>query len=62
MVIDGNEGLVIAFTARATILMTPDGNHLRLPNALVFRRRKGDLVIGQNTGLCVNARFWPIAA
>lgn len=37
VVIDGNEGLVIAMTSRATILMTPDGNHLRLPNALVFR-------------------------
>ncbi|WP_439859435.1 mechanosensitive ion channel family protein [Pseudomonas sp. MBLB4136] len=37
VVIDGNEGLVIALTSRATILMTPDGNHLRLPNALVFR-------------------------
>lgn len=37
VVIDGNEGLVIALTSRATILMTPEGNHLRLPNALVFR-------------------------
>ncbi len=37
VVIDGNEGLVISMNARATILMTPDGNHLRLPNALVFR-------------------------
>src|SRR5690606_21293403 len=37
VVIDGNEGLIVAMTSRATILMTPDGNHLRLPNALVFR-------------------------
>jgi len=37
VVIDGNEGLVISMTSRATILMTLDGNHLRLPNALVFR-------------------------
>ncbi len=37
VVINGNEGLVIALTSRATILMTLDGNHLRLPNALVFR-------------------------
>ncbi len=37
VVIDGNEGLVIALNSRATILMTLDGNHLRLPNALVFR-------------------------
>jgi small-conductance mechanosensitive channel len=37
VVIAGNEGLVISMTSRATILMTLDGNHLRLPNALVFR-------------------------
>lgn len=37
VVIDGQEGAVVALTSRATILMTPDGNHLRLPNALVFR-------------------------
>ncbi len=35
--IDGNEGVVIALNSRATVLMTLDGNHLRLPNALVFR-------------------------
>lgn len=37
VVIDGETGTVIALTSRATILMTPDGNHLRLPNAKVFR-------------------------
>lgn len=37
VVIDGNHGSVISLTSRATILMTLDGNHLRLPNALVFR-------------------------
>lgn len=37
VVIDGNEGVVVSLTSRATILMTLDGNHLRLPNALVFR-------------------------
>lgn len=37
VVIEGNEGVVVALTSRATILMTLDGNHLRLPNALVFR-------------------------
>lgn len=37
VVIDGNEGIVIALTSRATILMTLQGNQLRLPNALVFR-------------------------
>jgi len=37
VVIDGNEGFVVVLNSRATILMTLDGNHLRLPNALVFR-------------------------
>ncbi len=37
VVIDGNEGMLVSLTSRATILMTLDGNHLRLPNALVFR-------------------------
>lgn len=37
VVIDGNEGVVVSLTSRATILMTLDGNHLRLPNAMVFR-------------------------
>lgn len=35
--IDGHEGKVAALTSRATILITLDGNHLRLPNALVFK-------------------------
>ncbi|HVS14537.1 MAG TPA: mechanosensitive ion channel domain-containing protein [Thermoanaerobaculia bacterium] len=37
VVIDGSEGLVIRLTSRATILMTLDGNHLRLPNSKVFK-------------------------
>jgi small conductance mechanosensitive channel len=37
VVIDGHEGKIAALTARATILITLDGNHLRLPNALVFK-------------------------
>ncbi len=37
VVIDGNEGIILSMTSRATILMTLDGNHLRLPNAMVFR-------------------------
>lgn len=37
VVINGNEGVVVSLTSRATILMTLDGNHLRLPNAMVFR-------------------------
>ena len=34
---DGHEGKVVALTSRSTILMTADGNHLMLPNALVFK-------------------------
>lgn len=37
VVIDGNEGIVVGLSSRATLLMTPDGNHLRLPNSLVFK-------------------------
>lgn len=35
--IDNYEGRVARLTTRATILMTPDGNHLRVPNATVFK-------------------------
>ncbi|MEO6227687.1 MAG: mechanosensitive ion channel domain-containing protein [Thermomonas sp.] len=35
--VDGHEGKVVALTSRATVLMTVDGNHLLLPNALVFK-------------------------
>lgn len=35
--VDGKEGRVVSLSARATILMTLDGNHLRLPNAMVFK-------------------------
>lgn len=35
--IDGREGIVVRLTSRATILMSHDGNHLRLPNAQVFK-------------------------
>ncbi len=35
--IDGEEGKVIRLTARATVLLTLDGNHLRVPNARVFK-------------------------
>jgi small-conductance mechanosensitive channel len=37
VVIDGKEGRVVRLTSRATILMTMDGNHLRIPNAQVFK-------------------------
>ena len=37
VVIDNREGKVVALTSRATLLMTLDGNELRLPNAMVFK-------------------------
>jgi small conductance mechanosensitive channel len=37
IVIGTQEGKVIRLTSRATILMTADGNHLRIPNADVFK-------------------------
>jgi small conductance mechanosensitive channel len=37
VMVDGHEGRVVSLNSRATILMTLDGNHLRLPNAQVFK-------------------------
>ncbi|NCP12844.1 MAG: mechanosensitive ion channel [Sphingomonadales bacterium] len=37
VIIDTLEGHVIRLTSRATVLMTLDGNHLRIPNATVFK-------------------------
>ena len=37
IVINGKEGIVVRLTSRATILMTLDGNQLRIPNAEVFK-------------------------
>ena len=35
--IDSHDGKVVALNSRATVLMTFDGNHLQLPNSLVFK-------------------------
>lgn len=35
--IDGNQGSVVRLTSRATILISPDGDHLRIPNSIVFK-------------------------
>lgn len=37
VVIDQHEGRVIRLTSRATVLMTLEGNHLRIPNSTVFK-------------------------
>lgn len=35
--VDGHAGNVVRLTSRATVLMSPDGNHIRIPNAAVFK-------------------------
>lgn len=37
VVIDGQEGLVLRLTPRATLLMSFDGNHIRIPNSIVYK-------------------------
>lgn len=37
--INGDEGKVIRLTSRATILLSWDGNHIRIPNSTVFKSR-----------------------
>lgn len=37
VVIDQHEGKVMRLTSRSTVLMTLDGNHLRIPNSTVFK-------------------------
>ncbi|KPP83810.1 MAG: Small-conductance mechanosensitive channel [Rhodobacteraceae bacterium HLUCCA08] len=37
--INGDEGKVIRLTSRATILLSFDGNHVRIPNSTVFKSR-----------------------
>lgn len=60
VVIDGHEGRVVTLNSRATTLMTLEGNHLRLPNAMVFKsvllnytrnpRRQFHFTVGVGTG------------
>lgn len=37
--IGGDQGFVVRLTSRATILLTADGNHVRIPNATVFKSK-----------------------
>lgn len=37
--IGGDQGYVVRLTSRATILVTLDGNHVRIPNATVFKAK-----------------------
>lgn len=59
--IDGHEGNVARLTSRATILISPDGNHIRIPNAMVYKaviinftrnpERRFQFDVGVGTGL-----------
>ncbi len=56
IVINEHEGIVMRLTTRSTILMTLEGNHLRIPNATVYKpvitnytrnpNRRFDFVLG----------------
>lgn len=58
------EGIVMRLTPRATLLMQLDGNHLRIPNAQVFKAviinysrnplRRFEFTVGVDTGLDLN--------
>lgn len=37
IVIDNREGKVVSLNSRTTVLMTPEGHNLQLPNAMVFK-------------------------
>lgn len=37
VIINDHEGKVVRLTSRATVLMTLDGNHLRIPNSTVYK-------------------------
>jgi len=58
--VEGFSGKVMRLTSRATIMMTLDGNHVRIPNAVVFKSpltnftrnplRRFDFVVGVGSG------------
>ncbi len=37
IVVEGYTGLVQAVTTRGTTIMTPDGNHVRIPNSIIYK-------------------------
>ncbi|TYC52631.1 mechanosensitive ion channel [Rhodobacterales bacterium] len=52
--IEGYEGNVIRLTSRATILMEPDGNHIRIPNSIVFKSTIINYTINPQRRFCFN--------
>ena len=59
VMIGGHEGRIIRLTSRATVLLTLEGNHIRIPNATVFKgvivnytrkpERRFDFTVGIDT-------------
>ncbi len=59
IVVEGYEGHVVRLTSRATILLTLEGNHVRIPNATVFKgiitnytrhpKRRFEFIVGIDT-------------
>ena len=37
----GKSGSVLSLNTRETILITPEGNHVRIPNAVIYKERAG---------------------
>lgn len=52
VIIEGQEGLVLKLTSRATLLMSFDGNHIRIPNSVVYK------AVILNFTRNPNRRFW----
>ena len=50
--INGDIGKVIRLTSRATILLSFDGNHIRIPNATVFKSRVINYTQNPDGGSC----------
>ncbi len=46
--VEGNEGIVQSVTARGTLLMTPDGNHVQIPNSSVYKNIIRNLTANPN--------------
>ena len=55
VMIENREGKVVALTSRSTLLMTLDGNQLRLPNALVFKVGDAQLLATTRSAASISA-------
>ena len=46
--VDGRRGLVRQMNTRSTILMTPEGNHVQIPNATIFKSTIVNMTANRN--------------